>query len=288
MSAGAAKTLGVVAGDGDLPRRIAEAGRAAGREVVVAALDGFAGDWVAAYPHVRVGMGQFGAILKHFRAYGVEFVTLAGGVTRPDFADFVTDDAGARIMPGVLAAAAQGDDAILRAVLDAFAGEGFEVAGADALDPDLVAEPGVLGACGPGAEHEADIEKAVAIARAIGRLDVGQGAVVCDGVVLAVEAQEGTDRMLARVAELPSALRGAPDGRRGVLAKVPKPIQDRRVDLPTIGPRTIEGVDRAGLAGIAIEAGGALIVDREETARLADAAGVFVVSLSAPGEPSST
>ena len=127
--------------------------------------------------------------------------------------------------------------------------------------------------------HQADIAKAIEVARAIGALDIGQAAVVCDGLVLAVEAQEGTDALLRRVAELPADLRGAPGRRKGVLAKVAKPIQEDRVDLPTIGVATVEGVSRAGLAGIVGVAGRMLVLDRAAVAQAADASGIFVVGV---------
>ncbi len=127
----------------------------------------------------------------------------------------------------------------------------------------------------------ADIKKALEIARAIGIHDIGQGAVVANGLVLAVEAQEGTDAMLARIAALPEDIRGRPGARSGVLAKTPKPQQERRIDLPTIGLRTIDGVNRAGLAGIAIQAGSALMPRRDETIAAANAAGVFIYAARA-------
>ena len=128
----------------------------------------------------------------------------------------------------------------------------------------------------PLAGERADLVHAMTVARAIGALDIGQGAVCCAGLILAVEAQEGTDSMLRRVAELPPAVRGTPLARRGVLAKVRKPMQDMRVDLPVIGPDTIRAAAAAGLAGIAGEAGAVLLIDRSETVRLADAFELFV------------
>ena len=141
---------------------------------------------------------------------------------------------------------------------------------------DLLAPVGVWGAVRPNDAHLADMKRAAAIAAAIGHYDVGQGVVVCDGLALAVEAQEGTDAMVRRVSELPLTVRGSPDARRGVLVKRPKPIQERRIDLPTIGVRTIKGAAAAGLAGVAVEAGGALAVRRAELVAAADSAGLFV------------
>jgi UDP-2,3-diacylglucosamine hydrolase len=140
----------------------------------------------------------------------------------------------------------------------------------------LLAPAGPLGAVSPTAEHLQDVEKAAAVASALGAWDVGQGCVVCDGLVLALEGQEGTDQMLARVAGLPADIRGAQEAPRGVLVKRPKPIQDRRIDLPTIGVATLEGASRAGLAGIAVEAGGALVMQRDALIARADSLGLFV------------
>jgi hypothetical protein len=268
--------LGVIAGGGELPRRIAEAGRASGRPVAVVALQGFAEEWVEAFPHVRAGLGEIGRMIDFFREQGVSTVAFAGLVRRPSFSSLKVDAHGAALLPRALAAALKGDDALLRVVVGAFEEAGFAVAGPESLAGDLLATPGSLGAHSPTDEHLADIARAFAAVRAIGALDIGQAAVACAGLVLALEAQEGTDRMLARVAELAPEIRGTPERRRGVLVKAPKPPQDRRIDLPTLGARTIAAVDRVGLAGIALEAGGALIVGRDEVRRLADDAGLFV------------
>jgi DUF1009 family protein len=180
------------------------------------------------------------------------------------------------MLPALLAAAPQGDDALLRAVMAEHEKAGFTIIGAEQAMEHLLATPGVWGACAPSDGERGDIAKAAKIAAAVGALDIGQGVVVCDGVVLAVEAQEGTDAMLERVARLPEALRGLANARRGVLVKRPKPIQERRIDLPTIGVKTIQGAAAAGLAGVAVEAGGALAVRRDALVAAADAAGLFV------------
>ena len=158
-------------------------------------------------------------------------------------------------------------------VMDIFAEAGFRIIGADEVLDDLRVVAGPLGAISPAAEHWPDIRRAAEVAKISGSLEIGQGAVSCAGLILAVEAQEGTDRMLARIPELAPEIRGTPDARRGVLVKRPKPQQEMRIDLPTIGVTTVEGAARAGLAGIAVEAGAALVVDREAVAAAADAAG---------------
>jgi DUF1009 family protein len=224
-----------------------------------------------------------GKALGFLREAGVGEVTFAGLVRRPNFASLKVDAKGAALLPKAVAAALKGDDALLRFAIGIFEGEGYAVVPPESFAQDLVAQEGAVGALVPSKEHHADIGRGFEVARAVGVFDIGQGAVVCEGLVLAVEAAEGTDKMLARVAELPVEIRGSAERRRGVLVKVPKPGQDRRIDLPTLGVRTVEALARAGLAGVAVEAGGALIVDRKAVAEAADAAGVFVWVAPAPG-----
>jgi hypothetical protein len=192
---------------------------------------------------------------------------------------------GLAALPGAVAAAGRGDDALLRFIVQEFEREGFVVEGADQIVRGLTIAEGPLGAHAPSATHGDDIDRAMRAARALGALDIGQAAVCANGVVLALEAQEGTDAMLRRCAELPSALRGSPGAPAGVLAKAPKPIQDRRVDLPTVGPETVLAAAQAGLAGIVGEAGGLLIVDRASVIAEADALGLFVYGLPPDREP---
>ena len=187
---------------------------------------------------------------------------------------------GVQSLPRILAAAKKGDDALLRAVMDVFAEAGFRILGADDVLNDLRVGAGPLGRIAPLPEHWPDIRRAAEVARVSGSLEIGQGAVSCGGLILAVEAQEGTDRMLARIPELVAEIRGTPEARRGVLVKAAKPQQERRIDLPTIGVATVAGADRAGLAGIAVEAGAALVVDRAAVAAAADAAGIFIVGFT--------
>ena len=143
----------------------------------------------------------------------------------------------------------------------------------------LLAPVGMMAGAAPSASQQNDVETALKVTAQLGLLDVGQGAVVCDGLVLAVEAQEGTDRMLARVADLSPDIRGTPAKRRGVLVKRAKPQQERRVDLPTIGLRTIEGAAKAGLIGVVVEAGGALIIDKLNVIAACQEAGMFLMGV---------
>ncbi|WP_313009617.1 UDP-2,3-diacylglucosamine diphosphatase LpxI domain-containing protein, partial [Brevundimonas vesicularis] len=197
-------------------------------------------------------------------------------VNRPDFKTLKPDFKGATLLPGIVAAASKGDDALLRKILSVFETEGFAVEGADDILGGDTLGAGALGAVAPTEEQLADLKKALHVAEKSGELDIGQGAVVCDGLVLAVEAQEGTDAMLTRVANLPADLRGAVDSPRGALGKAPKPIQDLRVDMPVIGPRTVEMAAAAGLAGIGGVAGRLILIDRAAVVETANRLGLFV------------
>jgi DUF1009 family protein len=267
--------LGLVAGAGALPLEILRACQAADRPVVVARLKGLADPALEAAPGFEAGVGELGKIMKGFKKAGCARVCFAGRVPRPDFATLRADLRGVAALPAVIAAARKGDDAILRQILSEFERDGFVIEGPDQVVGDLTIGEGALGRIKPSQAHQADIDKAMAIARAMGKLDIGQAAVVIDGRVLAVEAQEGTDALLARCAELNRG-QGRRDQAAGVLAKAPKPIQDRRVDLPTIGPATIMAAARAGLAGVVGEAGGLLVVDRAAVIQAADDLGLFV------------
>lgn len=277
------KKLGLIAGGGGLPVEIAEHCERSGRPLFVIRLKGFAGAGLAPYAGAEVGLAEVGKCIKALKRAGCEAVCLAGNVARPDFTSLVPDFRGLTLLPRAIAAARKGDDALLRLLVREFEKEGFAVEGAHEVVEDLSLPAGPLGARTPSGDDLADARRALEVARAIGRLDVGQAAVVAHGLVLAVEAQEGTDAMLARVADLPEHLRGRAGAGAGVLAKAPKPIQETRVDLPTIGLATVQGVARAGLAGIVGEAGRLLVLDREAVIALADELGVFIVGVEPDG-----
>ena len=271
--------LGIIAGGGELPRAIAHSARDGGRDVFVLAINGTTDEWAREFPCEWMSLGEPGKAFKAFRAHGCSDITLAGKIQRPRFADLRLDTKGMMIAPRVIAAALKGDDALLRSLVDMFEREGFRVVGAAEAAPDLIAKAGVMGCVRPTPENEADIAHALKVARALGALDVGQAAIVCQGLTLAVEAAEGTDAMIARVTALPEHFRGSGGKLRGVLVKAPKPIQDGKTDLPVVGVQTIQNVHSVHLAGIAVEAGGALIVDRTAVIAEADRLGVFLVGV---------
>ncbi len=271
--------LGIIAGGGELPRAIAESARASGRKVFVLGLNGMTGPWAQEFPNETVSLGELGRAIKALRGHECSDVTLAGKVQRPKFSEIRLDAKAMLAAPRVIAAALKGDDALLRSVVYMFEREGMRVVGAAEAAPDLIARSGVMGRVRPNAENESDIAFAFKVARAMGGFDVGQAAVVCAGLTLAVEAAEGTDAMIARVVQLPEHFRGGKGKPRGVLVKAPKPIQDWRTDLPVVGVETVRNAASVALAGIAVEAGGALIVDRAAVVAEADRLGVFLIGV---------
>jgi DUF1009 family protein len=272
--------LGIVAGGGDLPRAVAEAARSAGREVFVVALAGYASEWVTDIPHEKASIGEAGKIARALAEHDCKDVLLVGQVNRPRFSDLKLDTRGALLVPRIAAAALKGDDALLRVLVNFFEEQGCRVVGVAEAAPSLLCPEGRLGALQPAGHQSMDIARGFDVVRRLGELDVGQAAIVCEGLVLAVEAAQGTDAMLSQIATLPEAIRGNAQKRRGVLVKAVKPVQDGKTDLPVIGVGTVRNAAAAGLCGIAIEAGRSLVVDRAEVAALADKAGLFVVGVT--------
>lgn len=273
---GAGRTFGIIAGGGPLPRELAMAARASGREVFVLALEGATDpETVADLPHAWVPIGQLARSLRALREADVGEVCMIGPVRRPTLASLRLDLRAMSLLPRYLKHAG-GDDGLLRLLVGELEREGFRVVGAHEIAGELTAPPGVLTRARPDAQAELDIARGVTVARRLGEVDVGQAVVVQQGLVLGVEAIEGTDALLERVAELRR------EGPGGVLVKLCKPGQERRTDLPTVGPATVAGALRAGLRGIAVEAGATLLVERARAVEEADRGGLFVVGIE-PG-----
>ena len=278
--------LGLLAGGGELPITLAKQCRAAGRPLFVIRLKGIADEGLREFEGADIGIAEIGKAFAALKKSGCRAVCLAGMVQRPDFSALKPDLRGLTLLPGVIAAARKGDDALLRFLLGEFEAEGFAIEGAHEVAAGLTLPAGPLGAVAPSADDMADIHKAFHVAGEIGRMDIGQGAIVCRGLVLAVEAQEGTDAMLTRCAALPAPLRGEPGQPMGVLAKRPKPIQEQRIDLPAIGVTTVLGAARAGLKGVVGETDKVLVLDREAVVEAADRLGLFVYGLLPDEVPS--
>jgi DUF1009 family protein len=269
--------IGILAGGGRLPLMIAESVAARGEAVHIVAIQGEADPEIARFPHTWVNWGQIGRMVATLRREGADALVIAGAVKRPDLWRIRPDAGFFRSLPQIVSLLAGGDDSVLTRVVRFFEAKGLEVRGVHEVAPDLLAGAGRTGGVALGQEDGADAELGFAVRQALGAVDAGQAVVVAQGEVLAIEGAEGTDAMLQRVAALPG--RSALAARRGVLAKGPKPRQELRVDMPAIGPRTIEQAAAAGLAGVVVEAGAVLILDRDEAMRLADASGCTVHGL---------
>ncbi|NHO52937.1 DUF1009 domain-containing protein [Acetobacter estunensis] len=267
--------VGILAGGGPLPGQVAAAVAAQGRPVFMIAFQDFAEPSVVApWPHAWVRLAAAGQILSELRAHRCGDIVLIGPVRRPSFRDLRPDAEGARILARLGRALFAGDDGLLGALVRVLGEEGFTVRGAHEFLSRSLGKVGALGRYTPDEGAQSDIARGLEVVRALGRLDIGQGCVVQNGVVLAVEAMEGTDAMLERAAGCRQP------GTGGVLVKLCKPEQERRADMPTIGPKTIEGAARAKLSGIAFEAGGTLLIDPQACVAAADAAGLFLWGLA--------
>jgi len=268
-----AAKLGILAGSGELPFRVIAACRAEGRPFFVLALEGAADpQGFGGVPHRRVRPGAVGQAIKILRENGAEELVMAGPVQRPTLTQLRPDWHGAK-MAARIGLRALGDDALLTAVIKEFEHEGFRVIGLHEILENLLMPAGALTRLRPDAQADSDIAQGIEVARALGALDVGQAVVVQQGIVLGVEAVEGTKALIERA----GAVRR--EGLGGVLVKIAKPGQERRVDLPAIGPGTVEQCAQAGLRGIALQTGSALVLDRAEVAAAAERAGLFVIGI---------
>lgn len=272
--------LAIIAGSGKLPLFLAEAAREAGENPFVLRLKNEADDIWQGFDNAVVGVGDMAGLSALFRQHHIRRVVMSGAVKRrPAFGEIRANFKSLLKLPMALKTLlAGGDDAVLRMVISLIEAQGCEVLGAHEILPGLLATTGPLGAVTPDTESHKDIEKAADAAEMLGRLDVGQGAIAVGGRIVALEGVEGTDAMLARVRALRDEGRIS-RRRKGVLVKLCKPQQDLRADLPTIGVSTVQNAKAAGLAGIAVEAGRALVVEREAVIAAADTAGLFVVGI---------
>jgi hypothetical protein len=276
--------LALICGAGSLPAQVADATRARGRAVFLFPLRGFADPaLVDRYPHRWTRVGEFSRVMAEAKAQGCAEIVMIGSLVRPKISDLSFDAGSLRLLPKLIRAWRGGDDRLLSALGREIEASGLILRAAHEVVPEILVGPGPVGALDPTPDDRADIARAAAMLAALGPFDVGQAAVIAAGRVVAVEAAEGTDAMLARVADMRANGRLKLSGRAGVLVKIAKPGQDRRFDLPAIGPRSVEGAVRANLRGIAVEAGSSVIADPQAVAEAADAAGLFVAGVAGPG-----
>ncbi len=268
------RKLGIIAGGGTIPKALIDCCRQSGREFIVLAIEGNADPDVIPQdvPHQWIRLGQAGSGFKWFATEKVQDVVMIGTIRRPGFKDLVPDMRTAAFFTKI-GSKALGDDGILRAVVKEIEAEGMTVRGVHEVVPELLVKEGALGRYKPDKQAMTDISRGLEVAAELGRLDVGQAVVVQQGLVLGVEGIEGTDELLRRCGEYRRK------GKGGVLVKLRKPQQDMRIDLPTIGPRTVERAHEAGLRGIAVHAGNGLIVDEAEVVRLADQYKMFLIGV---------
>jgi UDP-2,3-diacylglucosamine hydrolase len=275
-----AGSLAIICGGGSLPTAVAEAVARRGRRPVMFGIKGWADAAVIArYAHHWIAIGQAGRFFRLARAEQCSEVLFIGTVLRPPISQLRLDWQTIRAMPGLIRAYRGGDDKLISGVARIAERGGLRVVGVKDVAPEVLVPQGVLGRHRPSDRDRADIARALEVIAALGPFDVGQAAVVADNNVLGVEAAEGTDNLLNRIAELRRIGRVTSAPGIGVLVKAPKPGQDRRLDLPSIGPRTVENVARAGLAGLAVTAGSTMIAEPDAVTAAADREGIFLVGV---------
>lgn len=267
--------LGIIAGQGDLPLRLAEACKNRGTDYFVLALNGQTDpDWLVDHPHAWTRIGALGTALDLLKQAQVEEVVMAGGIKRPTLSELYPDWKAAKIIAKI-GFSKLGDDTALRIIVNVLEEEGFRVVGADDILDDLLAPEGTLSKAIPSRDQWKSIQRGWGIAKTLGLLDVGQAVVVQDDLVLGVEGVEGTDELVSRCGRLKR------EGMGPVLVKVAKPQQERRADLPTIGLKTIEKLASCGFSGLVIESGCSIILDKKGVEKEVNKAGLFMISLSA-------
>ncbi len=271
--------LAIIAGEGFLPRLLSAHCAGEGEDHVVVTFADRPPDWCPPERHLAARYERLGALFDDLGARGCNRVVFAGAARRPQIDIGRFDEKTRLLMPRLMASLGKGDDALLREIAAVFEGEGLRVMGVHEVLPTLLADSGAMGRHVPAAGDLDDIRRAAELAAILGAHDVGQGAVVAQGLCLGLESLPGTDALLDFVARHAEGLRPDPGGARGVLFKGPKPGQDRRMDLPAIGPDTVSAAARAGLAGIAVAAGETLMIERDTLLAQADAAGLFVYGL---------
>lgn len=277
--------LGIISGGGVLPFAVADAAIGKGRSVVMFPIKGAADvDRVSAYPHHWIGVTEIRTLIALLRKEQCRDIVFIGSLNRPSTWRLIFDIKEILLLlPTVIAGLRGGDNHLLSTVARVAERQGFHVVGAHEVAPEILVKKGSLTARLPAPNQHESIKRGLALLNAMGAFDVGQAAVVINQNIVAIEGIEGTDAMLARVRDLRSAGRIAAAKGEGVLVKAPKPQQDRRLDLPTVGPRTVRAAAEAGLAGIAVAAGQTLIAEPAELVREADRCGLFVVAVGAGG-----
>jgi DUF1009 family protein len=280
---GAAQTgkspVAIICGGGAFPGAVASAISKSGREVYLFLLRGYADPALEQYPHEWTKLGSLAKFAGSSKRRGIMEIVFIGSVVRPRLSQIGLDWKSALLLPRLAKLFLGGDNTLLSGVAKIFEENGLALRGPHEVAPELLVPEGLATNLEPSARESEDVQVGFDLLRTIGRFDVGQAAVIAGKRVVAIEGAEGTEGLLARVAEMRRNGRLKLAARDGVLVKIPKPSQDRRVDMPAIGMDTVAQAKAAGLAGVAIEAGGALMLDAQKLIEAADNAGVFVVAL---------
>jgi UDP-2,3-diacylglucosamine hydrolase len=274
--------VGLIAAGGAMPFAVADSLLARGIEPVLFAIRGACdAGRVERFRHHWISVGQLGRATSLFRAEGCRDLIFIGALVRPALSEIRLDWGTLRALGQIWASFRGGDDHLLSGIGRIFERQGFRMVGIKDLAPDLLMPEGSLTRAAPDQRAQADMARGREVLQALSPFDIGQAVVVIDGHVVAVEDVEGTDALLARIARLREQGRIRNSTGCGVLVKAPKAGQDLRYDLPTIGPRTVEGAAKAGLAGLAAIAGNTLVADPQAMIVAADAAGLFVTGVAA-------
>jgi DUF1009 family protein len=274
--------VAVIAGGGVMPFAVADSMIARGLTPVLFALKGACDPLrVERFRHHWISVGQIGRAMKLFRSENCRDLVFIGTLVRPALSEIRLDWTTIRVLGRVWAAFRGGDDHLLSGIGRILEQDGFRMVGIKDVAPDLLMPEGCITRAAPDASALADIARGREVLGALGPFDIGQATIVIDGHVVAVEDIEGTDGLLARLVRLRAEGRLRAKAGRGVLVKAPKRGQDLRYDLPTVGPRTMEGAAKAQLAGIAVIAGNTLVADSQTMIEAADRAGLFVQGLPA-------
>lgn len=269
--------IAVIAGAGKLPEAIAQTLKTHGRDVFVVAVDGEADRGFDGFPTRRLPMGAAGRLLQSLRENNCTDIIMAGQFRRPRFSEIEFDFGTLKLaLSSLLSLRFGGDDQVVSRIVRLFEAEGFRIVGPREVVPDMISTKGPFGRHRPSGDALADIEIGAAAIRHLGSLDIGQSLAVHDRRIIAVEAAEGTDAMIRRCEELRANGRLNAPVPSGVLVKMTKPGQETRLEMPVIGPETVDAAIQAGLSGLAVEAGGVIVVDRNRVAELGDKAGLFV------------
>jgi UDP-2,3-diacylglucosamine hydrolase len=276
----ASEPLAIICGGGSFPGAVADAVARSGRRPVLFGIKSWADpELIVRYAHHWIAIGQIGRFLRLAKAEHCRQVVFIGALLRPPLSQIRLDWHTIRLMPRIARSFRGGDDTLLSGVASMIEDGGVRVIGIDEVAPEIMVPAGVLGHCQPSGRDRTDISRALALIAAIGPFDAGQAAVIADNHVLGVEAAEGTDNLLLRIADMRRQRRVTTPAGVGVLVKAPKPTQDRRFDLPSIGPQTIENAARAGLAGVAVAAGSTMMFDPASAIAAADREKLFFLGV---------